>query len=241
MIDLNYQGCEPDTDTEKESSWRCKYSKIYQLMVVKKTSFPEMECSGNIVKHNKVAARDEKWVPFTERVKISFTNVRLETTVPQKEDTFKVVIDFIKNSKCFKAFTIYVDVPEIFMQQFWYTIKKVQGTNSYEFLLASKKWVVNANVFRTILDICPRVEGVYFTNVPDDDATLAFLIELGYKGPLYKHTNMFVDHMHHMENSSGNNQQIENVDYHELIWEDLAFQIIHRKEKRLRRENMPFP
>ncbi|GJR62857.1 hypothetical protein Tco_1505019 [Tanacetum coccineum] len=143
-----------------------------------------------------VAARDEKWVPFTERVKISSTNVRLETTVPQKEETFQVVIDLVKNSSCFKAFTISADVPEIFMQQFWYSIKKVQGTDSYEFLLANKKCVVNADVFRTILDICPRVEGVNFTDVPDDDTTLAFLIKLGYKGPLYKHTNMFVDHMH---------------------------------------------
>ncbi|GJU54919.1 putative reverse transcriptase domain-containing protein [Tanacetum coccineum] len=35
-------------------------------------------------------------------------------------------------------------VPEIFMQQFWYTIKKVQDTDSYEFLLANKKCIVNA-------------------------------------------------------------------------------------------------
>ncbi|GKC52388.1 hypothetical protein Tco_1075133, partial [Tanacetum coccineum] len=143
-----------------------------------------------------VAARDEKYVPFTERVKISSTNVRLETTVPQKEETFQVVIDLVKNSSCFKAFTISIDVPEIFMHQFWYSIKKVQGTDSYEFLLANKKCVVNANVFRIILDICPRVEGVNFTDVPDDDTTLAFLIKLRYKGTLYKHTNMFMEHMH---------------------------------------------
>ncbi|GJS67540.1 hypothetical protein Tco_0682104 [Tanacetum coccineum] len=170
-----------------------------------------------------VAARDEKWVSFTERVKISSTTVRLETTVPQKEETFQVVIDLVNNSSCFKAFTISADVLEIFMHQFWYSIKTVQGTVSYEFLLANKKCVVNADVFKTILDICPRVEGVNFTDVPDDDTTLAFLIKLGYKGPLYKHTN------------------IENVDYPELIWEDLAYQINHRKEKRSRRENMPFP
>ncbi|GKC69043.1 hypothetical protein Tco_1114926 [Tanacetum coccineum] len=45
---------------------------------------------------------------------------------------------------------------------------------------------------RIILDICPRVEGVNFTYVPDDDTTLAFLIKLSYKGPLYKYTNMFI-------------------------------------------------
>ncbi|GJW88442.1 hypothetical protein Tco_0163782 [Tanacetum coccineum] len=124
------------------------------------------------------------WFPSAERVKISSTNIRLETTMPQKEETFQVIIDVIKNSTCFKAFTIYEDVLEIFMQQFWYTIKKVQDTDSYELLLANKKCIVNAEVFRTILDICPRIEGVDFAYVPDDDTALTFLIDLGYKGPL---------------------------------------------------------
>ncbi|GJZ72754.1 hypothetical protein Tco_0636900 [Tanacetum coccineum] len=43
-----------------------------------------------------------------------------------------------------------------------------------------------------------------------------------------------------MENSGSNNQQVENVDYPKLIWEDLAYQINHMKEKRLSSENMPF-
>ncbi|GKB68104.1 hypothetical protein Tco_0929516 [Tanacetum coccineum] len=72
-------------------------------------------------------------------------------------------------------------VPEIFMQQFWYTIKKASDTDSYEFLLANKKCTVNVDVFRTILDICPRIVGVEFADVPDDDTALTFLIDLGYK------------------------------------------------------------
>nr|GEU68487.1 hypothetical protein [Tanacetum cinerariifolium] len=51
---------------------------------------------------HQVAACDKNWVPFSERVKISSTNIRLETTVPQKEETFQVGIDLIKNSTCFK-------------------------------------------------------------------------------------------------------------------------------------------
>ncbi|GKE12003.1 hypothetical protein Tco_1415554 [Tanacetum coccineum] len=214
-----------------------------------------------------VAARDEKWVPFTERVKINSTNVRLESTMPQKEETFQVVIDLTKNSSCFKAFTISADIPEIFMHQFWNTIKKVQGTDSYEFLLANKKCVVNADVFRTILDIFPRVEGVDFNDVPDNDDTLAFLIKLGYKGPLYKHTKMFVNHMHQpwrtlaaiinkcLFGKIASNDKLrksiidilwgmfyrENVDNPKLIWEDLAFQIDHKNEKRSRHENIVLP
>ncbi|GKD92472.1 hypothetical protein Tco_1372309 [Tanacetum coccineum] len=122
----------------------------------------------------------------------------------------------------FKAFTISADVPKIFMQQFWYTIKKVQDTNSYEFLLANKKCIVNAKVFRTILDIGPIAKGVDFMDVPDDDTALTFVINLGYKGPLNRHTNMFVDHMHQLWRTL----------------EDFAYQIDHEKEKRLRHDGI---
>ncbi|GKF53899.1 hypothetical protein Tco_0160809, partial [Tanacetum coccineum] len=58
------------------------------------------------------------------------------------------------------AFTISADVPEILMQQFWYTITKIKGSESYEFLLADKRCVIDAEVFRKILDICPRKEAL---------------------------------------------------------------------------------
>ncbi|GKB58871.1 hypothetical protein Tco_0915057 [Tanacetum coccineum] len=184
-------------------------------------------------------------VPSAERVKISSTNLRLKTTVQQKEETFQVIIHVIKNSTFFKAFTISAEVPEIFMQQFWYTIKKVQGIDSYEFLLANKKCRVDAEVFQKILDICPRVEGEEFTEVQDDDATLTFLIDLGYKAIINKC----------LSGKTASNDRLrksridimwgmfykENVDYPELIWEDFTFQIDHRRERKSRRENMPFP
>ncbi|GJU26108.1 hypothetical protein Tco_1164729 [Tanacetum coccineum] len=183
-----------------------------------------------------VTAHDEKWVPTKERVKISTTNVRLETTVQQKEETFQVIID------------------------------NVSGINSYEFHLANKKCLVDAEVFQKILDICPRVQGVEFTEVPHDESTLTFLIDLGYRGPVYKHPSMFVDHMHQpwrtlaaiinkcLSSKSASNDKLrkskidilwgmfyrENVDYPELIWEDFAFQIDNRQLKKGRREIMPY-
>nr|GEU68743.1 retrovirus-related Pol polyprotein from transposon TNT 1-94 [Tanacetum cinerariifolium] len=96
--------------------------------------------------------------------------------------------DLVFDDSCI-ALTAFADltmrvakIPEkVRLEQFWYSIKKVQGTDSYEFILANKKYMVNADVFRTIPDICPRVEGVNHTDVPNDDTTLAFLIKLGYK------------------------------------------------------------
>ncbi|GJT19588.1 hypothetical protein Tco_0878294 [Tanacetum coccineum] len=156
-----------------------------------------------------VTAHDEKWVPTKERVKIGTTNVRLETTMLQKEETFQVIIDVIKNSTCLKAFTISAE----------------------------------------ILEICPRIQGEDFTEVPNYESTLTFVIDLGYKGPLHKHPNMYVDHMHQpwrtlttiinkcLSGKTASNDRLrksridvlwgmfyrENVDYPELIWEDFSF------------------
>nr|GEY83671.1 hypothetical protein [Tanacetum cinerariifolium] len=215
------------------------YSKLNKI----KEDFGKRFSLKNNCLQNKlfVAAHDEKWVPSAERVKFSSTNIRLETTVPQKEETFQVVTEIITNSTCFKDFTISADVPEIFMQQFWYIIKKVQDTDSYEFLLANKKCTINAEVFRTILGICLRVEGVDFTNVPDDDIALPFPIDLGYKGPLNRRTNIFVDRIQHpwralaaiinkcLSGKTASNDKLKKS------------RIDILKEKRSIRENMPYP
>nr|GEU36720.1 hypothetical protein [Tanacetum cinerariifolium] len=111
------------------------------------------------------------------------------------------------------------------------------------------------------------ISGEDFIDVPDDETALTFLFNLGYKGPLNRHTNMFVDHMHQpwrtlaaiinkcLSEKTASNDKLqkskidilwgmfnrENVDYPGLIWEDLAYQIDHMKEKRSRRENMMYP
>nr|GEV84846.1 DNA-directed DNA polymerase [Tanacetum cinerariifolium] len=49
----------------------------------------------------------------------------------------------------------------------------------------------------TLMEInTEETHGVDFVKVPNDEATLTFLIDLTYKGPLYKHPSMYVDHMH---------------------------------------------
>ncbi|GJT90930.1 hypothetical protein Tco_1079775 [Tanacetum coccineum] len=112
-----------------------------------------------------VIARDELWVPTAERVNISTTNVRLETTVKAKEEP-----------------SIGIDRTRI-----------LTSSRHSPFL---RMCVIDAEVFRKILDICPRKEGEDFTEVQNDEDTLTFLVDLGYSGPLHKYTNMFVDHMH---------------------------------------------
>ncbi|GJS86590.1 hypothetical protein Tco_0769226 [Tanacetum coccineum] len=120
----------------------------------------------------------------------------LNPTLLQKEETCQVIIDIIKNSICYNAFLITADVLEIYMQQFWYTVKKIKKTTSYKFDLADKKYIVDFEVFRKILGICLKVQGEEFVETPSKESLLTFLIELGYKSQLNKLPNMFVDYMH---------------------------------------------
>ncbi|GKE38424.1 hypothetical protein Tco_1461829 [Tanacetum coccineum] len=172
------------------------------------------------------AAHDETLVPTAERIKISSTNMRIDT---QKEETFQVVLDLSKASPCYNAFLVTADVPEIYMQQFWFTVKKIKKTTSYEFDLADKKCKVDVELFRKILSICPRVPNEDFIVPLFEESLINFLYELGYKGQINKLASMFG--MFHGKN----------VDYAELIWEDFQYQIDYRQSKFRRREIMPYP
>ncbi|GJZ58425.1 hypothetical protein Tco_0613919 [Tanacetum coccineum] len=73
----------------------------------------------------KQAARNEKLVSSDDKVKISKSNLRMDPSVTQREETYQVVLDIIKNTPFYNAFLISADVLEIYMQQFWLTITKM--------------------------------------------------------------------------------------------------------------------
>nr|GEU43364.1 hypothetical protein [Tanacetum cinerariifolium] len=117
-----------------------------------------------------------------------------------------------------------------------------------------EKWVLAKKESRSVPSISSgtlsrRVQGIDFAEFLDDEATLTFLLSLGYKGPLHKHPIMYVDHMHQpmralasiinkcLSGKTASNDKLrksridilwgmfykENVDYPKLIWEDFAF------------------
>nr|GFA21707.1 hypothetical protein [Tanacetum cinerariifolium] len=141
------------------------------------------------------AARDEALVSSDDRVKIGSSNMRIDPTMAQKESTYQVSLDIIKNSPCYNAFLITVDVPEIYMQQFWFTIKKGQEI-FYQFHFDDKKFQVDVELFRKILRIFPRVPDKEFVIPPYHDSLVTFLKELCYEDPLEMVSNLYIDYMH---------------------------------------------
>ncbi|GKE67846.1 hypothetical protein Tco_1522007 [Tanacetum coccineum] len=116
------------------------------------------------------AAHDEKLVPTEDRVKIRSSNLIIDPTITQKEETYQF--------------------------QFWFTITKVKKSSFYQFDLDNKKCQIDVKLFREILGISPRVPNQEFTVPPYHGSLMAFLMELGYKGQMKQLLDMFVDHMH---------------------------------------------
>ncbi|GKB31978.1 hypothetical protein Tco_0871379 [Tanacetum coccineum] len=112
------------------------------------------------------AALDQALVPTDDRVKVGSSNMRIDPTKTQKEATYQVVLDIIKLSSCYNAFLITADVPEIYMQQFWFTVTKIKKSSFYQFQLDGQKFEVDVELFQKILRICPRVPNKEFVEHP---------------------------------------------------------------------------
>ncbi|GJY42400.1 hypothetical protein Tco_0429670 [Tanacetum coccineum] len=93
---------------------------------------------------NPVAAQqvalDNALVAPEKRLKIEKCNARIEFSKPQRETTYQVTLDALKLSLCYPAFLITAKVPEIYMHQFWNTIKEIKDTNAYWFKLDKQKF-----------------------------------------------------------------------------------------------------
>ncbi|GJV22528.1 hypothetical protein Tco_1371548 [Tanacetum coccineum] len=73
-------------------------------------------------------------------------------------------------SPCYNAFLITTDIPEIYMQQFWYTISKVKDSSLYQFKLDNKKFKIGVELFCEIIQISLKVPNKEFVAPPPHDA-----------------------------------------------------------------------
>ncbi|GJZ15294.1 hypothetical protein Tco_0550971 [Tanacetum coccineum] len=132
---------------------------------------------------NPVAAQqvalDNALVAPEKRLKIEKCNMRFEFNKPQIEPTYQVTLDVLKLSSCYPGFLITVEVLEIYMHQFWNTIKKIKDTDAYQFKLDKQKFQIDTEVFCEILQICPRLPNQDFVGPPSEEEIVPFIKELG--------------------------------------------------------------
>ncbi|GJY05928.1 hypothetical protein Tco_0371868 [Tanacetum coccineum] len=180
-------------------------------------------------------ALDNALVPLEKRVEISKCNMRIDPAKTQKEPTYQVVLDALALTTCYPAFLITADVPEIYMQQFWFTINKKYST-TYKFKIDKKSYRIDMEVFREIFQICPRLSNKDFDELPLDDEIVSFIKELDHKGDIKSVSEVVVDQI--AQNLWGMFYK-KKVDFVELLWEDFTFQIENRDHKK--QEKMYYP
>ncbi|GJV34179.1 hypothetical protein Tco_1394579 [Tanacetum coccineum] len=149
----------------------------------------------NLVVTQQVAL-DNALVTPEKRLKIKKFNARIEFSKPQREATYQVTLDVLKLSPCYPTFLITAEVLEIYMHQFWNTIKKIRDTDAYNFKLDKKKCRVDTEVFREILQISPRLHNQDFFEPPSEDELIPFIQELGYCGNCDMLSAIHTDQMH---------------------------------------------
>nr|GEW09501.1 hypothetical protein [Tanacetum cinerariifolium] len=97
------------------------------------------------------------------------------------------------------------------MQEFWATVS-VNHT-SLRFKMNNKSYTLNLKIFRDVLQICPKLPSQKFEDPSFEEEILFFIRDLGHTGE--------IKGMYHKKN----------VDYVYLLWEDLVYQSILRRNK----------
>ncbi|GJS36095.1 putative reverse transcriptase domain-containing protein [Tanacetum coccineum] len=122
-------------------------------------------------------------------------NERIPRGLKPKEETCQVVLDALALTPCYPAFLITVDVPEVYMHQFWNCIYK--HDDFYRFKIDKKKrFKLTLEVFRDIFQIFPRVPGRDFDALPSEEDTISFLRDLGHTRVINSLNDVVIDQMH---------------------------------------------
>nr|GFA36743.1 hypothetical protein [Tanacetum cinerariifolium] len=180
----------------------------------------------------------------------------MATTIEQQVALDEALVPSTKSCPFFKAFLVTIDVPEIYMQEFWATIYVHQ--HSIRFKLDNKKQIVDLETFRNMLHICPRIPGQSFDELPFEAEILEFLRFLGHSAQIRTLTDVNINKLFQPWRSFGavinkcltgkssgfdsfrlSQAQIlwglyhsRDIDYAFLIWEDFVYQVEHKNQKK---------
>ncbi|GJX15355.1 retrovirus-related pol polyprotein from transposon TNT 1-94 [Tanacetum coccineum] len=136
-------------------------------------------CCNN-VQHSRAKNIDVRYHFIKEQVENRIVKLYLVRTEYQLADIFTKPLPRKRFNFLIEKIT--AEVPEIYMHQFWNTIKKIGKTDAYDFKLDKKKCRVDTEVFREILQIYPRLPDQDFVELPSEEDLLTFIKELGYSG-----------------------------------------------------------
>ncbi|GJV58875.1 hypothetical protein Tco_1464975 [Tanacetum coccineum] len=127
---------------------------------------------------------DEQIVPRSQWLTIGKSNLLFNAQKIQKNPIFQISVDILSNTNFFQAFTASANVPAIYLQQFWNTMKYNEKTGVYSCQVDEQWFDLSADLLRKALAITPVNPTHPFELPPSGNTVIDFVNELGYPEPV---------------------------------------------------------
>ncbi|GJS17398.1 integrase, catalytic region, zinc finger, CCHC-type containing protein, partial [Tanacetum coccineum] len=127
---------------------------------------------------------DEQIVPHNRWVPIGKSNCYLNEEKSQPSPIFKIVVDILKQTNFFRAFTASLTIPAIYIQQFWDTICFDSKAGSFKCQLDEQWFNLTQDTLRDALQITPVDNNRSFSSPPTPDTLVEFVNKLGFNKSL---------------------------------------------------------
>nr|GEY21400.1 retrovirus-related Pol polyprotein from transposon TNT 1-94 [Tanacetum cinerariifolium] len=126
---------------------------------------------------------DEELVLIYDQVQVGLGNNRIALEKQKPDIIYSLYLGILKQYSFFNAFTRTANVPEIYMQQLWYTITYNLDTKTYFFMLDDQRFQLDAKLLR-------EKEPIYRMVIP--------------KEMMSEKIKVFVDYLYYLAKSIGN-------------------------------------
>ncbi|GJR91148.1 hypothetical protein Tco_0215159 [Tanacetum coccineum] len=115
---------------------------------------------------------DEQIVPRSQWLTIGKSNLLFNAQKIQKNPIFQISVDILSNTNFFQAFTASANVPAIYLQQFWNTMKYNEKTGIYSYQVDEQWFDLSADLLRKALAITPVIPAHPFELPPSGDTVI---------------------------------------------------------------------
>ncbi|GJT12601.1 retrovirus-related pol polyprotein from transposon TNT 1-94 [Tanacetum coccineum] len=138
---------------------------------------------------------DEQILPRIRWVPIGKSNCYLDAEKSQSSPIYKIVMDILKQTNFFRAFTASSTIPAIYIQQFWDTICYDRIFRGYKCQLDEKWFNLTTDTLRDALRITPVNNNKAFSSPPTQDTLINFINDLGYPKEVKHLSNVVTNDM----------------------------------------------
>ncbi|GJZ66144.1 hypothetical protein Tco_0622840 [Tanacetum coccineum] len=139
---------------------------------------------------------DEQILPHSQWLQIGKSNLLFDVQKIQKNPIFQISVDILRNTNFFRAFSASANVPAIYIQQFWNTMKYDEKTGVYCCQVDEQWFNLSADLLRKALDITPVDPAHPFELPPTGDTVIDFVNQLGYPEPVEFVSNIRVNYVY---------------------------------------------